>query len=675
MSVLQLFAGLLLDGILASLITGLVCYFLLQASRRLFPQCNAAAIFFLCNFCLLLTTIAFLRPFAGQLFNHNPQILLESPLTAAAQGVQIMQPPASYAADRTGANSGGSGNFFADCRAAVWQHANLIGAIYICGLTFFLARLIAGCLHMRRLRLRGLSAPNKLWQAQMDAVLGNLNMGHRVLLRFSSLVTAPCIIGRAKAIILIPIALATRLTPAQAEAVLLHELAHHRQYHYYINIAVQAMTALQFFNPFTWLLLRAGNRYREYACDALAGSYSRQVELAESLVIIAEQHSAARSLLVLSLHSAKSQLFHRIQNLLLMKPSTVPSRVSLIVGAIAMIVACCCYGSLRALPSAKSEAQPDTLAVISRQLQADTNMNFLIVEALRDSLLPFNTPYRIEYRPGSILINGTEAPEPHQSKYLALIREYKRRAGPDESRYTWSIETDWGLTLDQVLNPASKFRKSVFRPLEFGSRRTATPALPTAGPSAPAKPQASVSRSGANNELYETMIADGLIRRYEPIHVVYEDGTLAVNNQPLKASLRRKYKALLKDDMDFAGATAGKPAKYSVYAEGVMAPPIRNGNSLIQFPRQRQMKPYIYANPSLPSGLVLSPYDLLSGPIAADKLADTSYVVHVVYTAKGIFINDKIVEDAQYDKYEQLLNEGFGYSRPRLEDDKLDITF
>ena len=674
MSTLQLLSGLLLNGILASLVTGLCCYLLLQVLLRLFPKGGASVTFFLCNACLLLTTLAFLRPFLREASFYAQRGLIPPALPLATSGIRS---PLSTQPVYPGLSLVSGNNALSDLLTG-YQHmlqeqAHLIGMVYICGLFFFLTRLIAGYYQMQRLRTQGICAPTELWKTQMTAALGTLGIGQRIGIAFSCRVTAPCIIGRAKAIVLIPLALAARLTPAQVEAVLLHELAHYKQYHYYINMIVQAMATLQFFNPFVWLLLRASTRYREYACDALARRYSRQIELAESLLIIAEQQQYTRSAFLLSLHSSRNHLLHRIQHLLFMKPVTAPSRTTLVAALVAMIIACCCYGSLRALPSKRNDANTDTLAVISRQLQADTNLNFLIVEALRDSLIRFNTPYHMAYEGGAVSIDRRLLPEPFQSKYRALIAEHNRRFEPGAKGYAWSVETDKGLSLDQVLDPSSRFRKSVFRMLTRNKSDQ-----PVAAPVAPIGRTGNESptpKSDNGKAIYEQMIADGLIKGHEPIHVVYQDGILTVNDQVLTGILRRKYKDLLRDNIDFAQVKPGKPAKYSYYAQSVIKPPIRNGNSLIQFPRRPEMKPYIYALPALPAGLEVSPYEVLAGSIAADDLADTSFAVHVVYTVKGIFVNDKILDAEKQARYEQLLMRSFSYGRPRQEKEILDITF
>jgi beta-lactamase regulating signal transducer with metallopeptidase domain len=73
--------------------------------------------------------------------------------------------------------------------------------------------------------------------------------------------------GFLKPLILLPVSLITRLSAAQVEAILVHELYHIRRNDYLINIIATSFRSLFFFNPFAQLLYKALERERELACD------------------------------------------------------------------------------------------------------------------------------------------------------------------------------------------------------------------------------------------------------------------------------------------------------------------------------------------------------------------------------------------------------------------------
>jgi hypothetical protein len=73
--------------------------------------------------------------------------------------------------------------------------------------------------------------------------------------------------GFLKPLILLPFSLLTHLSPAQVEAILIHELYHIRRNDYLINILVTCYRSIFFFNPFAHLFYKALERERELACD------------------------------------------------------------------------------------------------------------------------------------------------------------------------------------------------------------------------------------------------------------------------------------------------------------------------------------------------------------------------------------------------------------------------
>lgn len=73
--------------------------------------------------------------------------------------------------------------------------------------------------------------------------------------------------GFLKPLILLPLSLLTRLSTAQVEAILIHELYHIRRNDYLINIIATSFRSIFFFNPFAQLFYKALERERELACD------------------------------------------------------------------------------------------------------------------------------------------------------------------------------------------------------------------------------------------------------------------------------------------------------------------------------------------------------------------------------------------------------------------------
>ncbi|RYZ21747.1 MAG: M56 family metallopeptidase [Chitinophagaceae bacterium] len=123
--------------------------------------------------------------------------------------------------------------------------------------------------YVQAIRTRGLSKAPVKYRLFVEKIAGHVGIRKRVRVYLSSLVTSPLTIGYLKPIILIPAAALSNLTPAQLEAVLLHELSHIRRYDYLVNLLLTAINVVLYFNPFVRLFVRAVENERENCCDEL----------------------------------------------------------------------------------------------------------------------------------------------------------------------------------------------------------------------------------------------------------------------------------------------------------------------------------------------------------------------------------------------------------------------
>lgn len=111
----------------------------------------------------------------------------------------------------------------------------------------------------------------------------------------SSLVDVPVTLGFLKPVILLPVTMITRLTPAQVEAILVHELAHIHRKDYLLNLMTTIMELLFFFNPFTRGLISQLKKEREHCCDerVLEFRYDPHAYVS-ALLSLARQHGEGR---------------------------------------------------------------------------------------------------------------------------------------------------------------------------------------------------------------------------------------------------------------------------------------------------------------------------------------------------------------------------------------------
>jgi beta-lactamase regulating signal transducer with metallopeptidase domain len=127
-------------------------------------------------------------------------------------------------------------------------------------------------------------------------------------------VATPQVIGWPRPSVLVPVDLTERLTPAEVEAILLHELAHVRCNDYAWNMLQRALLAVIWFHPGAWVVYAGLRGERELRCDHFAARRGRSgAHLAMALVRLAER-SAARSP-ALALPAASGELATRVVRL------------------------------------------------------------------------------------------------------------------------------------------------------------------------------------------------------------------------------------------------------------------------------------------------------------------------------------------------------------------------
>jgi hypothetical protein len=112
-------------------------------------------------------------------------------------------------------------------------------------------------------------------------------------LRLTSLQVSPMVIGIIKPLVVVPVAVVNGLSPAQVEAIMLHELAHIRRHDPFM-LVVQAMaTRILFFHPLAWYLSAEIDRERENSCDDLVlRTNSDPITYIKALTMIQEMNMA-----------------------------------------------------------------------------------------------------------------------------------------------------------------------------------------------------------------------------------------------------------------------------------------------------------------------------------------------------------------------------------------------
>jgi bla regulator protein blaR1 len=200
-------------------------------------------------------------------------------------------------------------------------HANVVVLIWLACLLGQLLRLTGGLYQLQRLRRDNVFPPGDHWTEKLSELADRFGVNRKVNLLQSGLVRTPVAFGFLKPCILIPLGMLANLPPDQAEAILLHELAHIRRNDYISNLLLHIAEAIFFFNPgVRWVASRV-RQEREACCDdmVLAGVPDKNSDF-EALVafkqwIIDRRYTGVGSYM-LQLGGGKGDLLWRIRRML-----------------------------------------------------------------------------------------------------------------------------------------------------------------------------------------------------------------------------------------------------------------------------------------------------------------------------------------------------------------------
>ena len=174
--------------------------------------------------------------------------------------------------------------------------APLMTDVYLLGVMAMLLRLTVGLWGGWRLRRNSMPVSDGALLEALAQQAASLGMRFIPMLAYCERVAVPTVIGILKPTILLPLALTSRLSPDQIEAVLTHELAHLRRYDHLVNLAQRFVESLLFFHPAVWWLSHKIRVEREHCCDDLVVACGAMpLDYAKSLLRVAELSRGAMS--------------------------------------------------------------------------------------------------------------------------------------------------------------------------------------------------------------------------------------------------------------------------------------------------------------------------------------------------------------------------------------------
>lgn len=453
--------SIIAEALLYSLLAGAATYIALRLLLALLKNVPALIKYHLCNISLLIPLLIFTVSLTQltTVKDTAPVYPTPPPVTTTHNNVQLATVHLHHVPVQD--ESLTIEMLWAEVHSIINENSQPITWLYVAGLLLFSIRLLLQYKQSQQLKTKGLLPATDEWHRLLANTMNRLHINRPIHISFTERKISPCIIGHAKAVILIPISLANRLTTEQAEAILLHELAHYKQYDHYINLGVQCVKCLLFFNPFVWLQAVLVDKYRELSCDETATHHERNIELAETLALIAGIQARQNSL-VMSLKK-KSPLLARVQALLHIREYDKSSHrlLPLVVTTIVLATGLLIAGSTKLFSTEKDNLR-EQLKEISAQMYKEGNHKYIFVDAVLDSLVALPAKVEILYMGNNNLFIGTEKLDANiKYRYSQKLKHFLVQQGEDGEHVTIiaPMPDKKRLTLAHIINPSSDFRK------------------------------------------------------------------------------------------------------------------------------------------------------------------------------------------------------------------------
>jgi len=186
---------------------------------------------------------------------------------------------------------------------------------YIFLLVIPVFRFVRNYRYVQALRNTDLNKIPVEWRMFIKKVAEQVGISKPVKIWISGIITSPVTIGYLKPMILVPLAAVANLTTHQMEAVLLHELAHIRRHDYLINLIINSIQTVLYFNPFVKLFVKTIERERERSCDELVMQFQYDAHNYASALLMLEKNSIHAQQMAIAA-SGKSDLLNRVERIL-----------------------------------------------------------------------------------------------------------------------------------------------------------------------------------------------------------------------------------------------------------------------------------------------------------------------------------------------------------------------
>lgn len=221
-----------------------------------------------------------------------------------------------------------------DYKNTISQYVSIVYSVVT---LWFLVRLLFGYkkLHTQK---HVTSTVSLYWQSFVNSVVDEYLPNKKIIIKWVNNAATVFTYGFIKPVIILPIACINNLSEQEFKAIVLHEIAHIKYGHFVLNIWVELVSALLWFNPFNYWLHKEINFYREASADAFVLQQTKnQFTYANGLYKLALKVVTPKNSISLPAVHSKNELLKRIQFIAKQKPSFTFSYKSVGIGILAFV--------------------------------------------------------------------------------------------------------------------------------------------------------------------------------------------------------------------------------------------------------------------------------------------------------------------------------------------------
>lgn len=505
------------QGLLLAAIAGLIITFTRKAT--------SATRYNLLVTSLLIFACGAVYTFISQLHIAHVNTVLQTP------PAQVVPNIANYQLVKNNPNLSLTNNFISYFN----NHANSIVLVWLLIVCARSIQLLTGLNSLYHLKRKAFFEIDEVWKKRVAELSVMLGINRLVAIAESGMAQVPMVIGHFKPVILIPMGLITALSPAEIDAILVHELAHIRRRDYLVNLLQSFMEIVFFFNPAVLWISTLIKTERENCCDDITiAQTSSKVNYIKALVTCQEYQLSAPAY-AMALSGNKNNLLGRVKRM-------VSNNNHSLNGIEKSLLAVCLL--IAGLFTTAFTNTDNIHKLITTTTKAVVTVSSVVKKEIvkQETVEPENNEVKVKDNSATKVVKDTT---------------------PDaKAKLTAAINMQIDKQMKMEVDSAKRLRKRALMPLPQStvpaapapmvlsalSAVPAAPALPALSPlpakvATHAKPPVADKADSANVKIIKELMADGIITSKNNLSFKLSTSEFVVNNKKQPDNIYQKYRS------------------------------------------------------------------------------------------------------------------------------------